>query len=110
MKRISLISAFILSTTSMVLLMSPIALAATNDAAFHLSASGGTAVGSSFVVEVTETSSPQDKTNAVAVKLSYPSNLLTYQKTTIAGPFTLCADKSLSNGVVSIDCGSRLSG
>lgn len=106
MNRNSIIATFTLTLGAVLLLMTPAALAATTGAAFHLSASGGTAVGSSFVVEVTETSSLQDKTNAVAVKLSYPSNLLTYQKTTIAGPFTLCADKSVKSSVVSIVCAS----
>jgi len=85
---------------------SPLILAA-SDAYFSLSPQNGNyAVGSTLVLEVSETSNAADGTNAAQVDLSYPTDLLTFQAISLTGPFTLCAQQTGGGGSVEIGCAS----
>ncbi len=77
---------------------------ATGDAYFTLAPSSGTyAVGHTITVSVSETSSGGDNTNAVQANLSWPASL-TWQSTTLTGPFSLCGQNAHTATSVSIGC------
>jgi hypothetical protein len=81
---------------------------ATGDATFALAPTSGTyQTGNTISVAVSETSSGADNTNAVQVNLSFPASL-TWQSTTLTGPFTLCAQNSHTATSVSIACASSV--
>lgn len=79
---------------------------ATGDAAFSLSpASGDYNVGNSINLVVYETSQSGDNANATQVNLTYSGNL-TFNSTSINGPFTLCAQNSHTATTVNLACAS----
>jgi len=77
---------------------------ASGDATFAIApASGSYSNGATINVALSENSSAGDNTNAVQVNLSYPSSL-SWQSTTLTGPFTLCAQNSHTATTVSLAC------
>lgn len=79
---------------------------ASGDATFALSPTSGTyPSGATINVDVSENSSAGDNTNAVQVNLAFPASL-SWQSTTVTGPFTLCAQNTHTATTVSLACAS----
>jgi len=82
-------------------------VSASGDASFTLAPSSGSHnVGTTLTITVSETSSGGDNVNAVEANLSYPTADLTYQSTTLSGPFSLCGDNTGGSGTVTVACAS----
>ena len=78
---------------------------AAGSASFAVAPLSGTyTLGSTVSVAITETSVLADYVNAVQANLSFPAGLLSWQSTTLTGPFTLCAQNAHGAGTVSIGC------
>lgn len=94
----------IVGVSSWLVLASTQPVIAAGSASFAMSPSGGSyAVGSTLSVAVSVTSQSSDNVNAVGVQLSFPTSL-SWQSTTLTGPFTLCAQNSHTTTTVSLAC------
>lgn len=79
---------------------------ASGDATFAIAPASGTySNGATINVALSENSSAGDNTNAVQVNLTFPASL-SWQSTTLTGPFTLCAQNSHTATTVSLACAS----
>jgi hypothetical protein len=83
---------------------------AAGDASFSVSPNSGSYnVGDTVVVNIAETSSAGDDTNAVQVNFSYDTSMLTYESMSLTGPFSSCGQQTGGSGSVSIGCSATSS-
>ena len=108
MKKIKIKIIVVLAIFGLIPLLYSATSLAAGDAYYSLSTpTSSYNVGSSFTINVSETSTTADSVQGVQANLSYNSSLLKFNSLSISGsPFTLCAQQTGGSGQVQVGCAS----